>query len=278
MQTNSRKHFVCATLFAGVLTMDLSKKAIGNEFYDELLKHLESGKEMGIRQIYSLFPEIAENTLRWRLHKLVKLGKLQRGGQGQYLLYKIAANSAAGYSSIQELSKKVYNIVIDFGYNFYLTGLDSLIGDVLHVPEKYPVLIVIDDPGIIDLQNALSENGLLVFTEKDRGIIGKSTVRDIIDVFILRGKSFDFSKDHIARKEKGFIDLYYAVTRLEYGVSVQELSRIYQSLIRNQSLAPLIMKRAAIDRGIHTEINWLTDLRRTPAKAREFMMYQDREI
>jgi len=173
------------------------------------------------------------------------------------------------------LSKKVYNIAIDFGHNFYLSGLDSLIGEVLHVPEKYPVLIVIDDSGINDIQNALSENGLLVFTEKDRGIIGKSTVRDIIDVFILRGKSFDFSKNHIARKEKGFIDLYYAVTRLEYGVSVQELFRIYQNLNRNQSLAPLIMKRAAIDRGIRTEVDWLIEICKTPNKAREFMAYQD---
>jgi len=46
--------------------MDLSKKAIDNEFSDELFKYLENGEEMSTRQIYSLFPNVTSNTLRWR--------------------------------------------------------------------------------------------------------------------------------------------------------------------------------------------------------------------
>lgn len=258
--------------------MDANKRVIDDMVYTELLKYMKNGEEMSAKQIYSLFPGVNNATLRWRLHKLVQSGKLQRIGQGQYVLFEITNNNAVGYDYLQDLSKKVYNIAIDFGYDYYITGLDSLVGEILHIPEKYPVLIVIEDSGIDELQNAISENGLLVFTEKDRGIFGKPTVRDKIDVFILKGKNFNFSKDHIAQKEKGFTDLYYAVTRLEYGVSVQELSRIYQNLIRNQSITPLRMKKAAIDRGVSTEINWLIELSKAPIKAREFMIYQDREI
>ena len=77
-----------------------------------------------------------------------------------------------------------------------------------------------------------------------------------------------------AQKEKGFIDLYYAVTRMEYGVSVPELYRIYQSLLRNLSLAALKVKAAAKDRGILTEVNWLMELDKMPDRAREFANYR----
>jgi len=94
---------------------------------------------------------------------------------------------------------------------------------------------------------------------------------------MLKGKNFSLGVDHIAQKEKGFVDLYYAVTRMDYGVSVPELSRIYQSLQRNQSLAVLKMIGAARDRGISSEISWLLDMNKTSERAREFMSHQIRE-
>ena len=71
--------------------------------------------------------------------------------------------------------------------------------------------------------------------------------------------------------------MYYAVTRLEYGVSIPELSRIYQSLLRNRAVAVQMLKNAARDRGIKTELNWLVELNRIPDKALEFIDAQIKE-
>jgi len=247
-------------------------------FYQELTKCMEKGEEMSIRQIYSLFPDTNPKTLSWRLYKLMQLGRLQRTAQGYYSLFSIDGHNAAGYGYMQKKSQTVYDIAIEHGYNFYITGLDSMVGEMLHIPEKYPVLTVVEDAGIDELNDALSDNGFLVITESSRKIINDTVIKNKIDVFLMKGKDFSQSLDHIAQKEKGFVDLYYAVTRMEYAVPVPELSRIYQNLKRNQSLAPLKVKKAAKDRGITTEINWLIDLAKTTDRAKEFMGYQIKEV
>lgn len=71
--------------------------------------------------------------------------------------------------------------------------------------------------------------------------------------------------------------MYYAVTRMEYGVSIPELSHIYQSLQRNNSIAIAKMKKAAKDRRIASEINWLMELNKASEKTLEFMSYQIKE-
>lgn len=254
--------------------MSTRKTAVSESFYQELIRHMENGEELSVRAIYSLFPEINPNTLSWRLHMFVKEGKLRKSGQGYYTLLENDGHYGPGYDYLQSISRKVYDIAVDYGYDFYITGIDSLIGDLLHIPEKYPVLIVIEDNGVKDIQDALVMNDLLVLTEKEQRTIGQSAMISKIDVFILKGRDFSLAVDHIAQKEKGFVDLYYAVTRMEYGISIPELSRIYQNLQRNRSIAALKIINAARDRGVNSEINWLMDLNKTPKKAREFMGYQ----
>lgn len=254
--------------------MDAESTTIKEKFYKELTKRMENGEEISIKQIYSLFPEIKSKTISWRIHELVEHGKLQNTGHGYYSLYKMNEHNAAGYDYLQNKSQMVYDIVMDYGYDFYVTGLDSLIGEILHVPEAYPVLLVVEEAGIKEVQDALSEKGLIVFTEKEKGIIEKSVIKNKIDAIIFKGKKFSLSTGHIAQKEKGFVDLYYATTRMEYGISIPELSRIYQSLIRNRSLARAKLKDAARDRGIITEVNWLMDINKASDKVLEFMSYQ----
>jgi len=95
-----------------------------------------------------------------------------------------------------------------------------------------------------------------------------------VQVILLKGKSFSFAMDNIANKEKAFVDLFYAVTRLDYALSVKELIRIYESMERNKSIATLVMKKAARDRGIATEIDWILDLNKMTQKTKEFFEYQ----
>jgi hypothetical protein len=257
--------------------MSTAEMTVDEKFYKTLAEYMKNGEEVSIKQIYFLFPGINPKTVSWRLHEFVQQGKLQKTGHGYYSLTRIDEHNAAGYDYMQKKSQMVYDTVIDYGYDFYITGLDSLTGEILHMPEKYPVLLVVEEAGIKEMQDVLGERELIALTEKDRNIIEKSAIKNKIDVIILKGKDFSLSVAHVAQKEKGFVDLYYAVTRMDYGISVPELSRIYQSLRRNRSLAAAKVKNAAKDRGISTEVNWLMELNRASEKALEFMRYQIRE-
>lgn len=257
--------------------MDSKGMAIEEKFYHELSKHMGNGNELEVKTIYSLFPGINKKTISWRLYELVQRGKLYKTGHGCYALGEINEHNAMGYHYMQKQSQLIYDTLIDYGYNFYISGLDALAGEMLHVPEKYPALIVAEESGINAIQGILKDKLFMALTEKARNIIGKTINMDQVDAIIFTGKDFALSKEHIARKEKGFVDLYYAVTRMEYGISIPELSRIYQSLRRNRTVAMEKMKISAKDRGIIREINWLIELNRLPEKTLEFMRYQLKE-
>lgn len=273
---NETKYIFGEKVLRGV-NMSTEHMTVDEKFYKVLTEHMQEGDELSVKKIYSLFPEINPKTVSWRLYALVQQGKLHKTGHGYYALTKMDEHNAAGYDYLQKKSQNVYDLVIDYGYNFYITGLDSLVGEILHIPEKYPVLLVVEEAGIKEIQEALSEKEFFVLTEKDRNIIEKSTIKNKIDVIILKGKDFTVSVDNIAQKEKGFVDLYYAVTRMEYGISIPELSRIYQSMQRNNSIAATRIKNAARDRRISTEINWLLELKKASEKVLEFMDYQIKE-
>ena len=257
--------------------MDSKDVSIEEKFYNELSKKMGNGNELEVKQIYSLFPNINKKTISWRLYELVQRGKLYKTGHGYYALTGVKEHNAMGYNYMQKQSQAIYNTLIDYGYNFYISGLDALTGEMLHMPEKYPALIVAEESGINEIQGILKDKLLMALTEKERYIIGKTINNDQVDAIIFTGKDFSLSKEHIARKEKGFVDLYYAVTRMDYGISIPELSRIYQSLRRNKTVAMEKMKISAKDRGIVREINWLIELNRLPEKVLEFMSYQLKE-
>ena len=257
--------------------MSKENLTVNEKFLGEISKHMKNHNEINIKEIYSLFPKINKKTISWRLYSLVQQGKLYKTGHGIYSVNRKRNNLAAGYDYLQRKSQKVYDILIEYGYDFYITGLDSLVGEILHMPENYPILVIVEEAGMEEIQELLSERNLIVLTEKDRSILEKPIIRNKVDVILLRGKDFSLSTDNISQKEKGFIDLYYAVTRMEYGVSIPELSHIYQSLQRNNSIAIAKMKKSAKDRRIASEINWLMELNIASEKTLEFMSYQIKE-
>lgn len=59
---------------------------------------------------------------------------------------------AAGCEYLQRKSKEIYNILTKYGCDFYIFGMDSLVGEILHMPEMYPVLIIAEESGIKEIQ------------------------------------------------------------------------------------------------------------------------------
>lgn len=257
--------------------MNIKTKTLDETFYTEIVKHLNEGKQLNIKEIYKMFDGINHQTVSWRLHKLVQQGKLFKAGYGYYSLNLSEEHMALGYDYLQKASKDIFDIAINYGYNFYITGFDALTGEILHIPEQFPILLVVEERGIEDLLEAISEKGHFVLTEKNQSVLKDETIRKKADVFIMKGKDFSLAANGIANKEKGFVDLYYAMTRLEYSISVAELSRIYDSMMRNKMITVLKMKKSAKDRGIVIEIELLLEFMKIPKKAKEFIEIQLKE-
>lgn len=254
--------------------MSQKNKTTDGKFYNEIVKYLDAGKQLNIKEIYEKFNDVNQKTVSWRLHTLVQQEKLFKAGYGYYSLANTKEHIALGYDYLQKTSKAIFDIAVNYGYKFYISGLDALIGEILHVPEQFPVLLVAEEMAFDDLIEAFSDKKYLVLTEKNRAALKDKTIRKKADVFMIKGKDFSLAINGMAIKEKGFVDLYYAMTRFEYVVSAQELSRIYKNMMRNEAATVFKMKKAAKDRGIENEIEWLLDLEKIPKKAKEFMKIQ----
>ncbi|RHQ41053.1 hypothetical protein DWY47_16560 [Ruminococcus sp. AF25-23LB] len=53
-----------------------------------------------------------------------------------------------------------------------------------------------------------------------------------MQVILYTTEDFQYSSEGLASIEKAFVDLYFAITRNGYPLSLQELVRIYQNLSR----------------------------------------------
>lgn len=247
-----------------------NEKKLTGEIKKTLLESLEKAGKLGVWEIYEMFPEVNQKTISWRLYDMVRKGELERPRHGYYAL-PAKQSFCVEYDYLQMKSQRVFDILLDYGYPFCITGLDALIGQVLHAPEQYPVLLTAEPEGVQEVKKILSESEFIVVTDKERSIYRNDTIRNKIDALILTGTDSYASGSHIANKEDGFIDLYYAVTRMDYPVSIQELYRIYQNLISGSHVNTAAMSKASSRRRVHTEIDFLVDMKKTPKKALEFI-------
>lgn len=246
-------------------------KSTNRMFYEEIRKRFANEHEIDINQIYALYPDINRKTISWRVYDLCQQEKMYKVGHGLYSLEAMALHESAGYDYIQKKAKSVYDIMIQYGFEFYVSGIDALIGELLHLPEQYPVLLAVEKKGIREAEEILNKNGFFAILSKDKNILNRSIIREKVDVIILVFNNRNLAKDNIALKEKAFVDLYYMVTRLNYGVSIQELYRIYENMARNKVVSKLKLKESASEYKIVDEIIWLTEVGGLPNQAKEFM-------
>jgi len=247
------------------------------QFLNKLKKEFDNSSEVSVKQIYEMFPETNKKTVSWRLYDLCKQGKLYRSGHGLYALRNMDEHLAAGYEYMQKKGQDVYDIVMEYGYEFYVSGLDALVGEVLHVPEQYPIILEIEGEGINEISDVLNSKEFLAVKAREKELLSNLSLKAKVDVILIQSKNFTLSNGGIAIKEKAFVDLYYAVTRLNYGISIQELSGIYENLNRNKMISIAQIKAAAKDVGVLDEIAWLLNVKNILPKVKEFMIHQLQE-
>lgn len=247
------------------------------QFYEKINELFNQTIEVDIKQIYQMFSETNQKTISWRIYNLCKQGKLYKSGHGLYSLSKMDSHLAVGYEYMQKKAQDIYDIVMEYGYEFYVSGLDALVGEVLHVPEQYPVILEIEYDGISEISEVLNAREYFAIKVSEKELLSNLALKSKVDVILIPCKKFTLSYENIAIKEKAFVDLYYAVTRVNYGISIQELSRIYENLKRNKMISIAKIKDAAKVVGVAGEIGWLLDVEKMLPKVKEFMNYQLQE-
>ena len=214
--------------------------------------------------------EIKETTVRWTLWNLVDLGKIIRLGHGVYSLKHQEKQIAR--PQLSPLSHKVKSILEESGILFFISGLDILVGYMIHVPEKYPVLAFIEQTSIEDAQELLMKQKIdSIISPKINEFEKFRNLPSLGEIVILRKtKEFNYSYEGLAEPEKAFVDLYYEVTRASYPLSLGELGRIYLNMRRRGSLNEKRLSKIAIRRSLHHDIRFILNHKRISGHAFKF--------
>ena len=236
---------------------------MANEFRERLLKELSEGRVLTTRQIYDLFPQMNQKTVSWHLHEELGKGFVEKSAHGEYRLSSSTPLDEERFSCIPDLSKAAFGCLKDSGYDFYLSGLDCMNGIGFRVDGSYPVILCTRKSSLKDVQLLLMREFDLAITEEENNILGMGKLKSRIQFVILSSSNFALQSDGFAFPEKAFVDLYYAVTRMEYPIPVSELPHVL-SLIKPN---PYRFRNATKDRGLGNELNFLLSYNKDFIKA-----------
>lgn len=161
----------------------------------------------------------------------------------------------------------------ELGFYYYISGLDILAKYMLHIPEQYPVIAFIEKAAKEEIYNNLLAEGFEViepqYTKKmyeDAMFSGSHNMQ----VILYTTEDFQYSSEGLASIEKAFADLYFAITRNGYPLSLQELVRIYQNLRRLGNIDKKKLITVASRRNIQYDIRFIVENRFITDSAIEF--------
>ena len=161
----------------------------------------------------------------------------------------------------------------ELGFYYYISGLDILAKYMLHIPEQYPVIAFIEKAAKEEIYNNLLAEGFEViepqYTKKmyeDAMFSGSHNMQ----VILYTTEDFQYSSEGLASIEKAFADLYFAITRNGYPLSLQELVRIYQNLSRLGNIDKKKLITVASRRNIQYDIRFIVETKSYFIKRKHF--------
>ncbi|MFQ5452709.1 MAG: DUF6577 family protein [Candidatus Zixiibacteriota bacterium] len=213
-----------------------------------------------------------KSTLNWTVWSLHKDGYTSRLGKGLYTFNRLQDKKQLK-PRLTDLAQKAYNILIESGYDFFVTGLDVLSIFMLHVPERYPALVFVDKYSLFDVLDYLRANDInAIDYSKVRHFPGINDLVLIGDIVLLSiTREFSYAENGIASFEKAFVDLYYEVTRKKYPLPMQELVRIYSNMKRRIILDEKRLVKIASQRSLQRDIRFITESKYINSQAFEFV-------
>ena len=238
--------------------------------YTIIEKELREQATFYMEDIQALFPYMKQATIHWNLSKLVEAGYLKRVRKGVY-----AFNEWKGKTKIAltEDVRRIQGLLDELGFEYYVSGLDVLQRFMQHVPEQYPTILFIEKSAHEEIVNNLLDG--------DFNIVKPSEIHQQYENAVLTGnekkqivvydtENFDYENEGIATIEKAFVDLYFSITRNGYPLSLQELVRIYQNLIRLGNIDKKKMISVSAKRNLQSDIRLIAE---TPYITDEAMQF-----
>ncbi len=231
---------------------------MNGDFSSKITQLLKEHKTLTTQEIYSFFPEQNHKTVSWHLHQQLVRGNIVQAAHGSYVLPPEKYNVDDSVRVLPELSIRAYEALADANYRFYLSGLDALNGLGFSVNGNYPVIVCVEKNRVKDIQLELMRLFDFAATEDDKEMLVNPEFKDRIQFLVFSSDAFELSNEHFALPEKAFVDLYYAVTRMNYPVPVKELPHIL-SLIKPNHYR---FRMATKDRHLSDELNFLMNFNR----------------
>lgn len=154
------------------------------------------------------------------------------------------------------------DILDESGFEYFVSGLDVLQRFMQHVPEQYPMILFIEKAAHEEMVNYLLDSGF--------NVVKPSEIRQQYEDVVLSGsdkkqivvydtENFDYETDGIATIEKAFVDLYFSITRNGYPLSLQELVRVYQNLVRLGNIDKKKMITVSTKRNLQSDIRLIVE-------------------
>ncbi len=239
--------------------------------YQKMIKFLGDQSTFYVDEVQKIFPEMKKSSLYWNMSKLVEEGYLKRIRNGVY-----AFNEWKGKKGIFLLgsAERIRDVLDETGFDYYISGLDILHQYMQHVPEQYPSIIFIRKETKAEISEVLIENDYKVIEPTNlRNIYLNNVYAGIEEVTVLLYQTENFvdSENGLATIEKAFVDLYYAVTRNEYPLALQELVRIYKNLVRLGNIDKKMMISVAAKRSIQYDIRFIAESKFITKQALKFV-------
>lgn len=238
--------------------------------YNAIEEKLREQTTFYMEDVQAIFPDMKQSSIYWNLSKMVEAGYLKRVRTGVY-----AFNEWKGKTKIAltEDIKRVQEILDESGFGYFISGLDVLQRFMQHVPEQYPMLLFVEKSAHDEIINYLLDGGFAVV--KPSGI--RQQYEDAIlagiekkQIIVYDTENFDYENDGIATIEKAFVDLYFSITRNGYPLSLQELVRVYQNLVRLGNIDKKKLITVSTKRNLQSDIRLIVE---TPYITEEAMQF-----
>lgn len=199
-------------------------------------------------------------TLGWILWKLKDQGFIRTAGRGLYT-YRGMEKDLNLRPSLSPYAKNVYNVLMESGFDFFISGLDILSIFMHHLPERYPVLLYIRSQSMHDIQSLLSDIGVNSFdNRRNRGYTNfMPSLMMEEKVIIGETREFSYQERGLASFEKAFVDIYFEISRNNFPYHIQELARIYLHMSRRYNINLNRMTKIASVRNIHPDIRYIIE-------------------
>lgn len=240
--------------------------------YNIIKDNLKDQVNIVVSDISELFPELEKSSLYWTISKLVKEGYLKRIRNGVYSLNQIKGKSGVHLS---ETAKKAGEILDAEGYEYFFSGIDVVIKFMQHVPEEYPIMLFAEKNSETDIIQLLEKKEIRIVKANSVKDFDDDYVYSIMrpDIVLYLTNNFDYAENNIAFTEKAFIDLFYAITRHAYPMSLQELGRTYSNMIRLGAIDQKKMITISYKRNLQYDIRYIVEHEYLSDGAKEVVKY-----